>query len=356
LEQDILFTKDETHEDLSFVHNNMLLSNIIVNNDQVVGLAGWRNSGYFGFERADKVHQQVRIPQIVSESESGIDVEGIRAWVDQYEGLQGTAQVNGLTSKHSAPAHPVKTEPSSMNLDKVPLNIETEVKPALPQLDGTDLLEEHPTPKKVASLKNRGNSRASSSDRSSPANSTKGPAKRAAPAGTKKGIGRKTASKKRKLDDQNNESTDSRRSHTPLPSRATKPPGTKKKTPASMANSPAPEGQKKGAKKAVAEEEGEEEDSEDDDAIFCICRKPDNHTWMIGCDGGCEDWFHGKCVDIDPRDADLIDKYICESYSQAILASILRQTRSKLQGKWERMDHLEANVSSGRMSEACSLQ
>jgi hypothetical protein len=33
---------------------------------------------------------------------------------------------------------------------------------------------------------------------------------------------------------------------------------------------------------------------------------------MIGCDGECEDWFHGKCVNIDPRDASLIDKYICE--------------------------------------------
>lgn len=44
---------------------------------------------------------------------------------------------------------------------------------------------------------------------------------------------------------------------------------------------------------------------------FCICRKPDNHTWMIGCDGGCEDWYHGKCVSIDEADSELIDNYIC---------------------------------------------
>ncbi|KAJ5130529.1 uncharacterized protein N7515_006568 [Penicillium bovifimosum] len=32
---------------------------------------------------------------------------------------------------------------------------------------------------------------------------------------------------------------------------------------------------------------------------------------MIGCDADCDDWYHGKCVNIDPRDADLIDRYIC---------------------------------------------
>ncbi|KAI5285284.1 hypothetical protein KEM54_000691 [Ascosphaera aggregata] len=45
--------------------------------------------------------------------------------------------------------------------------------------------------------------------------------------------------------------------------------------------------------------------------LFCICRTADDHTWMIACDGGCEDWFHGKCVKIDEADSELIDKYIC---------------------------------------------
>jgi COMPASS component SPP1 len=47
--------------------------------------------------------------------------------------------------------------------------------------------------------------------------------------------------------------------------------------------------------------------------LYCICRRPDSHTWMIGCDGGCEDWFHGACVNIKQDDGDLIDKYICMS-------------------------------------------
>lgn len=57
-----------------------------------------------------------------------------------------------------------------------------------------------------------------------------------------------------------------------------------------------------------ASEAGSDDSSGD---VFCLCRKGDNHTYMIACDGGCEDWFHGKCVDIREEDGDLIDKYIC---------------------------------------------
>ena len=66
--------------------------------------------------------------------------------------------------------------------------------------------------------------------------------------------------------------------------------------------------------------------SNDDGEIFCICRKGDNHSWMIACDGGCDDWFHGNCVHIRERDGDLIDKYICPNC-----------TRPGLQTTWKRM-------------------
>jgi COMPASS component SPP1 len=33
---------------------------------------------------------------------------------------------------------------------------------------------------------------------------------------------------------------------------------------------------------------------------------------MIGCDGGCDNWFHGACVNITEAKGKLIDKYICE--------------------------------------------
>ncbi|RMZ84279.1 hypothetical protein DV738_g758, partial [Chaetothyriales sp. CBS 135597] len=66
--------------------------------------------------------------------------------------------------------------------------------------------------------------------------------------------------------------------------------------------------------------------SNDDGEIFCICRKGDNHTWMIACDGGCNEWYHGNCVNIRERDGDLIDKYICP-----------RCTKVGLQTTWKRM-------------------
>lgn len=66
--------------------------------------------------------------------------------------------------------------------------------------------------------------------------------------------------------------------------------------------------------------------SNDDGEVFCICRKGDNHTWMIACDGVCDEWYHGKCVNIRERDGDLIDKYICP-----------RCMKSDLQTTWKRM-------------------
>jgi COMPASS component SPP1 len=59
-----------------------------------------------------------------------------------------------------------------------------------------------------------------------------------------------------------------------------------------------------------SEEEGDA-DTDEDDQLYCICRKGDDHTWMIACDGGCKDWFHGRCVKIKEEDGNLIDRYIC---------------------------------------------
>lgn len=92
-----------------------------------------------------------------------------------------------------------------------------------------------------------------------------------------------------------------RGSTTPTASRASRTPaapGRKRSTPSALSHSPAPP--------------PEDDDADGSTEVFCICRRPDNHTWMIACDGGCDDWFHGSCVNIAEADGDLIDKYICK--------------------------------------------
>jgi COMPASS component SPP1 len=88
---------------------------------------------------------------------------------------------------------------------------------------------------------------------------------------------------------------------------ASKGPGTKSKsnTPG-LGSSPAP-----GANDVPSSEVEDDGASDASNEEYCICRKGDNHTWMIACDGGCEDWFHGNCVDMKEEDGNLIDKYIC---------------------------------------------
>ncbi|KAK8171921.1 hypothetical protein BKA80DRAFT_287824 [Phyllosticta citrichinensis] len=68
---------------------------------------------------------------------------------------------------------------------------------------------------------------------------------------------------------------------------------------------------------ATHAEDAEDDESGSDDGIYCICRKGDNHTWMIACDGSCEDWYHGKCVDVREADGDLIEQYFCPSCTAA---------------------------------------
>ncbi|KAE9985492.1 hypothetical protein BLS_007551 [Venturia inaequalis] len=146
---------------------------------------------------------------------------------------------------------------------------------------------------------------------------TEGPPtkKRPAPPRNRKGMAstvKKPAAKKRKTESEPSVAGNNiRRSATPNSHIGTlKTPGLRggaggkksaSQTPAG--SSPVPEFIEDGASEAGSDDSSGE--------VFCLCRKGDNHTYMIACDGGCEDWFHGKCVDIREEDGDLIDKYIC---------------------------------------------
>ena len=106
------------------------------------------------------------------------------------------------------------------------------------------------------------------------------------------------------------------------------PPAQHTGTPATSraSQTPAPKNRKQGSEtparsSSVLNGEEDDDDATDDGELFCICRKPDDHTLMIACDGPCEGWFHGRCVDMAAEKTKLISKWYCK------LAKILRDGR-----------------------------
>lgn len=305
-EYDILFGDTEQDgNDFGAVHNNLVPSNILVENNRIVGIIGWSHAGFFGWDRAKIVHSTLRCPSSRANEDSESDI----AWDDLYD-VQAEAPKPLLDDNaRSNSAVDVKTEAPNQSLENVPHATAMDA--------AGSIKEDVPTPKKVTDLKRESTSRGPSSDRSSPSPSAIGSKKRAAPAAAAKrgGAKGKVGPKKRKLNgatDADAITTSRRGSLTPAPSRRGKTSTGRqlKRSSLSVASSPVPDDN---APDGV-DENGDDDDDIDPSELFCICRKPDNHTWMIACDGGCEDWFHGKCVNINQVDADLIDKYICKLF------------------------------------------
>ena len=48
----------------------------------------------------------------------------------------------------------------------------------------------------------------------------------------------------------------------------------------------------------------------DDSSVYCLSREPWQGRFIIQCDG-CDEWFHGACVDITQTEALSIDEYQC---------------------------------------------
>jgi COMPASS component SPP1 len=171
---------------------------------------------------------------------------------------------------------------------------------------------------------------------------------------------KKPPSKRRKVDDASPATT--RRSLSP--SRAAKPSMTQRATSGtrhgkkSKSNTPAPgsspaPGSVRSASYVSADDDdaGSGSDGGDSNAAYCICRKGDNHTWMIACDGGCEDWFHGKCIDILEDDGELIDKYICPNCEKTNKST---KVTTWLPGCRNRGCRKPARIRRGDMSKYCS--
>jgi COMPASS component SPP1 len=142
-----------------------------------------------------------------------------------------------------------------------------------------------------------------------PIPSKKRPAPSSASAIKKKGTAtaKKPTSKKRKLDPEGDVKA---RSTTPT-SRPAKTASSKAGKKGSQAGTPVAGSSPAPDHSSQIHPSDDEAESSDDNTLYCICRKPDNHRWMIGCDGGCEDWFHGSCVNMNQADEDLVDKFIC---------------------------------------------
>ena len=127
--------------------------------------------------------------------------------------------------------------------------------------------------------------------------------KRAAP---KKGTANtvKPPAKKRKIESESVDGT---------------PPAQHTGTPATTraSQTPAPKNRKQGSEtparsSSILNGEEDDDDATDDGELFCICRKPDDHTLMIACDGPCDGWFHGRCVEMPAERTKLISKWYCE--------------------------------------------
>ncbi|KAJ6008673.1 hypothetical protein N7522_003689 [Penicillium canescens] len=60
LEWDVLFSDANTDPDMSFMHNDLTDSNLIVRDNKIVGLIDWKMAGFFGWKTAGYVHRTLR--------------------------------------------------------------------------------------------------------------------------------------------------------------------------------------------------------------------------------------------------------------------------------------------------------
>lgn len=80
-------------------------------------------------------------------------------------------------------------------------------------------------------------------------------------------------------------------------------------------------------KSAGAADDGSADD-DSDNGPYCLCRGPDDHRWMICCEG-CDDWFHGECINLSKEVGEnLIEKFICPRCTTKQFRSVYKRSCS----------------------------
>lgn len=94
LEENLMFGSNDD-EDTSFMHNDLNISNIIVDNDKIVGVIDWEMAGYIGWKTAGQVHVQIRTPKRENFSNCDLSealLSDILFWNDLYDVAQLKAE------------------------------------------------------------------------------------------------------------------------------------------------------------------------------------------------------------------------------------------------------------------------
>ncbi|XP_065312784.1 nucleosome-remodeling factor subunit NURF301-like isoform X2 [Gordionus sp. m RMFG-2023] len=76
-------------------------------------------------------------------------------------------------------------------------------------------------------------------------------------------------------------------------------------------------------------------------SVYCVCKTAYDPTkFYIGCDK-CSNWFHGECVNITPKEAKLMDSYVC------IECKLKVANTFKHQAKRRKVNHSATSSKSG---------
>ncbi|XWW93746.1 hypothetical protein V2A60_001683 [Cordyceps javanica] len=85
---------------------------------------------------------------------------------------------------------------------------------------------------------------------------------------------------------------------------------------------------KRPRKPKAGTDDGSVADDDSDNGPYCLCQGPDDHRWMICCEG-CDDWFHGECINLSKEVGEnLIEKFICPRCTNKQLHSIYKKSCS----------------------------